>query len=360
MSRSEESGEYSKHFMPESRRLGKDKDGNVCIEEWNREVKLAVNGAFGDLGEVLETSDELPWTDQFARYEHMVPEKVRDSVTGIVTTRLVKKPFPDKDQDPEEWFYANEKREIFVDKQRRFYKRAPEMITFLLNGTLSKESRSRLLALIDSNKSQVLAQIKAGKDVRRLKAEMERIHDFKGLKSDDKDIEKCEEEMRKFSRRTPIAHGVNVTEHKRNFDELHRKLVSLGALGHTDARDDSFTQKFLFDAFTEPLSAHYHYLVRGRIEAYKQKTVDPHKELPGSIYNEYLVFEDFEKEKNKGEVDGSNRRSGASGNSVHVTNIVPARRDDISKSRRPGSDGKVNSAQASVQRAVNKKFEKKK
>ena len=45
---------------------------------------------------------------------------------------------------------------------------------------------------------------------------------------------------------------------------------------------------------------------------------------------------------------------------MHVTNIVPARRDDFSKSRRPGSDGKVNSAQASVQRAVNKKFEKKK
>ena len=72
MSRSEESNEFNKYFMPENKRLGKDKDGNVCIEDWNREVKLAFTGAFGDLGEVLETQDELPWMDQFARYEHSV------------------------------------------------------------------------------------------------------------------------------------------------------------------------------------------------------------------------------------------------------------------------------------------------
>ena len=198
MSRSEESSEYNKYFMPESRRLGKDKDGNVCIEEWNREVKLAFSGAFNDLSEVLETSDVLPWMDEHARYEHKVPEKVRDRTTGIESTVMVVKPFPDKDREPEEWFYANEKREIFVGKQRRFAEKAPAMIAFLLNGTLSKESRVRLLTLIDSNRSQVLTQIKLGKDVRRLKGEMERIHDFKGLKSDDTDREKCEAELRQF------------------------------------------------------------------------------------------------------------------------------------------------------------------
>jgi hypothetical protein len=166
MSRSEESSDFSKYFMPESRRLGKDKDGNVCIEDWSREMKLAFSGAFGDLGEVFETSDVLPWMNPFARYEHVIPEQVKDNVTGKLVTRLVNMPFPDKDKEPDEWFYANEAREIFVDKQRRFARKAPAMITFLLNGTLSKESRERLLALIDSNKSPILAEIKRDKNVR--------------------------------------------------------------------------------------------------------------------------------------------------------------------------------------------------
>jgi len=79
MNKSEES-DLSKVYMPESKRLGKDKDGNVFVADWKREMLLTAYGAFGDIAECLESDQPPDWMDWRKRYQHQVPKYYRSEL----------------------------------------------------------------------------------------------------------------------------------------------------------------------------------------------------------------------------------------------------------------------------------------
>jgi hypothetical protein len=339
----------SRMVMRPSTRFGKDKNGATNVATWQTELGLAAAGHFGDLAVVFNGEKHL-WMDPHARFVYTVAEKDRSG-----TIRRVQKPFPKEADDPEEYRYAVKDRDEFEDYQKRFKKAAPQMITFLTNGTMQEDTRDRVMDLISARNNPILKEIKDSNDILRLKGIIERAWDFKGATSDDNDKKKAEAAFRKFGE-DHISHGKNIQEHKREFDEHIRKLTSLGSLGNRDSRDDSFTQKGLFDAFTDPLRTHFHKLVRDRVDQYAQCYHPLNKDDPEEIHREFQMFQSLEKKENismGGKVD----KAGYNNNSVHTTKEV---KEPSNKGKKGSPEkGSVNSAQQSVNRAVNKQIENK-
>ena len=339
--------------MPMEKRLGKDKDGIVYVERWQLEVGLAASGFFGDLADEIFQNGAQPWMDPNSRYVHTIEKKSTDKSGKEVVQRIVV-PFPKEEDDPEEYFYAKENRKAYVDLQRRFQQQAGKMITFLLNGTMTPETRKIVLGRINTNKCPILADIKKRKDVLLLKKYIEEAWDFKGIKSDPDDLKAARKKFTAFEE-SFIGHGKSVTEHKTEFDELVRKLISLGGLGNKDPRDDCFKQSEVFDTFTLPLRKHWHKLVRNRIDQYDTHYLKLDKNDPEELLREYEIFQEYEKKPN---IDYYSRgdKNNQNNNSVHVTKEETPKGG---KNPKKTENGKVNSAQQKVQREVNKQLAKK-
>ena len=143
----------SRMAMKASARFGKDKSGTTNVATWRIELGLAAAGYFGDLAVVFDGEEHL-WMDPDADYVHTVAEKDR---LGVV--REVQKPFPIEADDPVGYRKADKKRVQFEDKQERFTKAAPKMITFLTNGTMQDETRTRVMGLIANQKNPILDEI---------------------------------------------------------------------------------------------------------------------------------------------------------------------------------------------------------
>jgi len=336
-----------KMSMPAAYRLQRSKNGTNTIE-FEREFRIRAGGYFKDL-RVIFTKGEQPWMDPDARYVHTVV-RVK-SVRGEEVTETVKVAFPKEEDDPDEYHHACKQRDRFEDLQKEYQKQAPRMIEFLLDGCMDAETRKRVMSLVAAQKNPILDEIMEKNQVLRLKKIMIGAWDFKGMASNEKDKEKAEDEFRAWKKKL-VDTGKSVKEHKDDFDEQIRKLTSLGSIGNTDPRDDEFTQKSLFEAFTQPLRTHFHVLVRNRVQQYVQKipsTLD--KDDPEEIDREYAMFLEFEKEDNIS-AGGKLEKGGFSNNSVHST------KEEKGKGDKKSEKGKVNSAQASVQREVNRKIER--
>ena len=232
----------SKYTMPAELRLGKGKDGLVDVKGWRRELKIYSSNFFGKMALPIETGVYPDWAKpKNDKFIYSAKATIDDGKGNLVET-TVKKPFPKpKDADYDE---AVELRDDWKDLRKRWEDKCPQIIGFLLNGTMDAWTRKRLLQVIDSTEKSVLMEIKTDGDPLRLIDEMSKVHYYRGQQVDKDDKEKAEHLFRVF-RKTPVGHGVNVTEHKNLFEEHIRKLISLGSIGNKDPRDDKFTQEDL-------------------------------------------------------------------------------------------------------------------
>ena len=130
--------------MPSHLRLGFDKNGNIDIENWEREFETKASGFFKDLVECFSDNSPRTWMDKDARFIYY--KTIKDPDTGIVRKERSKFPSP-KEEDYDD---ALEDKDIWKDKKKRFLENAPSIITFMLDGTMCNESRERLMTVIAS------------------------------------------------------------------------------------------------------------------------------------------------------------------------------------------------------------------
>ena len=281
--------EHRKYEMPSHLRLGFDKNGNIDIENWEREFETKASGFFKDLVECFRDNNPRTWMDKDARFIYY--KTIKDADGNI---RKERSKFPSvKDEDYDD---AAEDRDIWRDKKKRFLENAPSIITFMLDGTMCNESRERLMRAIASGTSTTLKEIRENNDILRLKQEIINVHDYQGIQIEKSDLDQAEKAMvdLKVSKFKP---GYTVAEHKRNYDEIVRKLTSFKMIGNKDARDDRFNQKYLFADFVDPMETHESQRIQNRcqeIENGTAMTADGTKRVdkndPASIQLEYIEF----------------------------------------------------------------------
>ena len=92
---SSNTSETRKYEMPSHLRLGFDRNGNIDMENWERELIIKSKGFFKDLTEAFEDNQPRTWMDKNAKFIYY--KKVVDSSTGAVT--LVESKFPKKNDE---------------------------------------------------------------------------------------------------------------------------------------------------------------------------------------------------------------------------------------------------------------------
>jgi len=169
---SKETSDPTKYKMPEELWLGPDKDGNVFVEDWKREMGIYASGFYGDIAEALVDLKQKTWMDKNASFKWMVTVD-----NGDGTVRIEEAPFPDEKHA--DYRRACRVRDKWEDKQSRYEEKAPQLIAFLLNGTMVKSSRKRLMRVISLNNSPILGEIRENNDILLLVKHMVGIHDYK-------------------------------------------------------------------------------------------------------------------------------------------------------------------------------------
>ena len=329
--------------MPEHQRLGVDKDGNVFIKEWEKNLGTCAGGFFGYLTDCFKDGIKRPWQDADADFVWMV--KVTD-VNGV--ERMLPSAFPDADHASH--FRATTERNRFVKFQTEFIKEGPRIMTFLLDGTMSKESRVRLMSVIDNNNNPTLTNLQRSNDIMGLKEKIISIHDYKGLSIDKKDRTEVIKLFVELQTSKKFESGDTLEGIQRDYEEIVRKMKTFGIVGNRDPVMDMFDQTTMFDAFMKPLESHYIESIRNRtveLELGKDLTVD--KTDPEEIQKEFLRLKKLEKMWI--DVHGPIKAKGKDkNNSVLVTNQVKEKKTE---------SGKVNSAMAGVRKSLNKQLENK-
>ena len=286
---SKSSEEYHKYKMAEKHRLGPDKDGNVFTEKWEEELSIAAPLFFKDLADPLIHNKSYTWMDKHAVFQWTTRATEAD---GTVTETNAAFPA----ETDASYRAAYNARERWEDKQSRFQEVAPQMISFLINGTLTESSRERLLTVLTKNRSNLLKQIRENNDILLLKRHMITIHDYGGLQVDDKDKQKVQKKFVDLQA-SRFGHGYNVADHMRVFEELLRKMRTFKIIGNANAADDKFSQTDLYDAFTKPMETHDNPRVRQRLQNIDDEVIAIDKTDPESIHKEFLIISKLEKKE---------------------------------------------------------------
>jgi len=239
------SNEYRKHEMPSHLRLGPDRDGHVDTEKWKRDLDNSAASFFDDLTECFRDGEKRDWMNKHATFQFT---KRTTNSNGISVVN--KKPFPKaEDEDYDE---ACEERRVWRAKKERFHQKAPAIISFMLEGTMCKDSRDRLLRVIDSGNSTKLRDIKQENDILALRSEMISIHDYSGLKVQRKDRDAAFKLMADL-KVSKFKTGDRIAGHKLVYNEILRKLTSFKLIGNADPIADSFNREYLYEAFFDPM-----------------------------------------------------------------------------------------------------------
>lgn len=286
--------DVTKFKMPDELLLGPDKDGNVFVEEWERELAIWSAGFFGDLAECFTDNKKRSWMIRDAEFVYTVKKRVIDEITGEEKEVEEVKPFPDN-KDPS-YRSAVRKRDKWEEKQARFEEKGPQIITFLINGTMTKKSRDRLLRVISENKSPILPQIKRDNDVLLLKKHMIGIHDYAGLQVDEKDKLAVEKKFVDL-KASKFGSGYTVADHMRVFEEITRQMRTFKLIGNDTQAKDKFRQEELFDAFVKPMETHDNPKIGIRVQNIEDELITVDKSDPEAIYKEFLKMSKLEKKR---------------------------------------------------------------
>ena len=329
------SEDYTKYKMKEKHLLGPDKDGNVFTEEWERELGIIAPLIFKDLADPLVHNKKYPWMDRDAVFEWKV--KTSTTLGGVTTESWTVTPFPAVGDATYE--QASREKDKFYDKQKRFDEKASQIISFLLNGTMTESTRARLLRVLSKNGSNVLAKVRETNDILLLKSYMVGIHDYGGLEVDDKDKKKVEKKFVDLQE-SKFGPGYTVADHSRVFEELVRQLRTFKLIGNANTNDDRFKQTDLFDAFTKPMETHDNSRVRQHLQNIDEGVIVVDKTDPEAIYREFAIVSKLEKKAAEEKPSGKK----STGSNVLTVNGKE-------------ESGKVNSAVGNVRKTLRTKIE---
>ena len=133
-----------KYELKAEYRLGKGKDGVVDIKTWKREVKISSYKFFGKMALPIELEEYPDWAKPGEKkFTYTVNEPVLDSVTGKMVDNVITKPYPKPgDADYNDFKKKLDKFDGLVD---RWEDKGPQVVGFLLDGTIDAPTRVRLL-----------------------------------------------------------------------------------------------------------------------------------------------------------------------------------------------------------------------
>ena len=146
--------------MPDHQRFGPDKDGNVFPKEFMLNLITNSGSYFGYLVDCFQDLEARDWQDKHAKYIHY--KDTVDKDTGIVTKRE-KIPFP-RETD-EEYHDAYTKRKEWDKSRSEFEREGPTIISYLLDGTMTRDTRALVMAKIEANNIPILPTIRRKNDI---------------------------------------------------------------------------------------------------------------------------------------------------------------------------------------------------